>query len=425
MINFLKKICFNIVFLRYNHESVDESDDHDTDDSSMFGSFSSCSPRYHRAYSQVSKTDSVEALDVHLRSSTSSSSLKDVASPMSPNADAASMLAIKSEQHILRSLSVTEDRTTTSRFAANRQALMNCSDSGGSNCSLLSDKTNNSGDLALKLPASLTSTPKQSLSTKEKLACPLSKSIDASSSSSSSILDVAKIHRPQSIEDGGTLKKSSFANLPKFSFSIDDSPKDSSDPSVQTPTTADSVFCKSPPPPIPPKVVVPSQAPYSPKSRTVIKSASASGLSLIIPSDQEAPSKLTTLATNQHAGLISSMSGGSNSSSRDVSPNRDLSPANSLALQLKPPIILRKGPRGFGFSLKAIRVYHGESDYFTVNHLVSQVKMNSPAFDAGLRPGDLITHINGELIQGLLHHQVSFCVLKFDSHLFRFFRYSN
>lgn len=30
----------------------------------------------------------------------------------------------------------------------------------------------------------------------------------------------------------------------------------------------------------------------------------------------------------------------------------------------------------------------------------------SPAFESGVRPGDLITHINGEPVQGLYHTQV-------------------
>ena len=38
---------------------------------------------------------------------------------------------------------------------------------------------------------------------------------------------------------------------------------------------------------------------------------------------------------------------------------------------LKPPIIIRKGPRGYGFTLKAIRVYNNrDSNYYTLQHLV-------------------------------------------------------
>lgn len=171
--------------------------------------------------------------------------------------------------------------------------------------------------------------------------------------------------------------------------------------------------------------------------RSVIKSASVTGLSLIIPSAEEraemsaaanagpnsqtsSGSTTATLGFGHHGinvgqaskGRAHSMSspGHSSTSSRDTSPNRD-NLSGCLTSQLKPPIIIRRGPRGFGFTLKAIRVYFGDTDVYTLHHLVMHVENNSPAFEAGLRPGDLITHINGEPIQGLLHPQVLQLVL--------------
>ena len=64
---------------------------------------------------------------------------------------------------------------------------------------------------------------------------------------------------------------------------------------------------------------------------------------------------------------MQSPGGSSTASSRDASPCRELSP---LLNNLKPPVILRRGARGFGFTIRAIRVYLGDSDYYTVHHLV-------------------------------------------------------
>lgn len=82
--------------------------------------------------------------------------------------------------------------------------------------------------------------------------------------------------------------------------------------------------------------------------------------------------------------------GGSSSTdaSRDTSPCRELSP---LVTNLKPPIIIRREPRGIGFTVHTIRVYYGDTDFYTMHHLVMAVDEKSPAFEAGLRPADLIT----------------------------------
>lgn len=64
---------------------------------------------------------------------------------------------------------------------------------------------------------------------------------------------------------------------------------------------------------------------------------------------------------------IESPGGSSTASSRDTSPCRELSP---LVTSLKPPIIIRRGPNGFGFTVHTIRVYYGDSDFYTMHHLV-------------------------------------------------------
>lgn len=129
------------------------------------------------------------------------------------------------------------------------------------------------------------------------------------------------------------------------------------------------------------------------RSRSVVKSASATGLSLIIPSEEF------------QVGILNSPSGGGSStaSSRDTSPCRELSP---LVSSYKPPIIIKRGPRGFGFTVHTIRVYYGDTDFYTMHHLVMAVDEAGPAFESGLRRADLITHVNGEAVQGLYHTQV-------------------
>ncbi|XP_042369232.1 microtubule-associated serine/threonine-protein kinase 2 isoform X2 [Plectropomus leopardus] len=133
----------------------------------------------------------------------------------------------------------------------------------------------------------------------------------------------------------------------------------------------------------------------------VIKSASATTLSLMIPADHHGASPL--------ASPMSPHSLSSNPSSRDSSPSRDLSPAVS---NVKPAIVIHRAGKKYGFTLRAIRVYMGDSDIYTVHHMVWHVEEGGPAHDAGLREGDLITHVNGEPVHGLVHTEVVELILK-------------
>ncbi|XP_054835835.1 microtubule-associated serine/threonine-protein kinase 2 [Eublepharis macularius] len=136
----------------------------------------------------------------------------------------------------------------------------------------------------------------------------------------------------------------------------------------------------------------------------VIKSASATTLSLLIPSEHHTCSPL--------ASPMSPHSLSSNPSSRDSSPSREFSPA---VINPKPPIIIHRAGKKYGFTLRAIRVYMGNSDIYTVHHVVWHVEEGGPASEAGLREGDLITHVNGEPVHGLVHTEVVELILKSGS----------
>ncbi|XP_029285005.1 microtubule-associated serine/threonine-protein kinase 2 isoform X2 [Cottoperca gobio] len=133
----------------------------------------------------------------------------------------------------------------------------------------------------------------------------------------------------------------------------------------------------------------------------VIKSASATTLSLMIPADHHGASPL--------ASPMSPHSLSSNPSSRDSSPSRDLSPA---VTNVKPAIVIQRVGKKYGFTLRAIRVYMGDSDIYTVHHMVWHVEDGGPAHNAGLRQGDLITQVNGEAVHGLVHTEVVELILK-------------
>uniref|UniRef100_A0A669DV77 non-specific serine/threonine protein kinase n=1 Tax=Oreochromis niloticus TaxID=8128 RepID=A0A669DV77_ORENI len=124
---------------------------------------------------------------------------------------------------------------------------------------------------------------------------------------------------------------------------------------------------------------------------------------------------ISLLLVEQHGGFsplaspMSPHSFSSNPSSRDSSPSRDFFPAVSV---LRSPITIHRSGKKYGFTLRAIRVYIGDSDIYSVHHIVWHVEDGGPAQEAGLCAGDLITHVNGEPVHGLVHTEVVELILK-------------
>ncbi|XP_058474062.1 microtubule-associated serine/threonine-protein kinase 3 isoform X2 [Solea solea] len=134
------------------------------------------------------------------------------------------------------------------------------------------------------------------------------------------------------------------------------------------------------------------------------KSVSTGTLSLMIPGD--------ILGVSPLASPLSPYSLSSDPSSRDSSPSRDSSLCTTNPRQ---PVIIHSCGKKFGFTLRAIRVYSCDGDIYTVYHMVWNVEDGGPAHKAGLKAGDLITHVNGEPVHGLVHTEVVELLLKSGS----------
>ncbi len=72
----------------------------------------------------------------------------------------------------------------------------------------------------------------------------------------------------------------------------------------------------------------------------------------------------------------------------------------------RPKIIIQRGQRGFGFVLRAIKVYLDDTSSYTIQHIVIQIDEDAPAFKSGLRVNDIITHVNDEIVCGKMHTEL-------------------
>jgi microtubule-associated serine/threonine kinase len=419
---------------RYNHSTLDSdaegtrsSAEDSLEDAPLFRSFSSCSPRYRKVHGKdssqlrhsISRCESSDNSDNLSLSSQSPNSLGSSPSFGANGSAGPSKLSMSPElrrPHQIEALTRAENTKSCpelEEMLANSGLKMPTT-VGGANAT--STPTKNSSGIELRhnmnVPSPLVTQSSSDSSVSAKSTTLVNRSVSATESSQTDSDDVSpQVHRRRRHQ------LHAKEPLPKFSISLEEA-EAYSVRALKDRTGATgpvSLPCLvSPNPRLSVEPEIPSPLIQGDRSRSggLVKSSSTSGLSLIIPGDQGEASGGSSGGSSTGVGggvspnlsqSVQSPGGSSTASSRDASPCRDISP---LINSLKPPIIIRRGPRGFGFTIRAIRVYFGDTDFYTVHHLVMEVDKGSPAFDAGLRPGDLVTHINGEAVQGLYHTQV-------------------
>ena len=418
-------------YFRYNHSTLDSdvegtrsSAEDSLEDAPLFRSFSSCSPRYRKVHGKdnamrhsISRCESSDNSDNLSFSSQSPNSLGSSPS-FGANNTGPSKLSMSPElrrPHQIEALTRAENTKSCpelEEMLASSGMKMPTTVGGANACST---PTRESSRHSMSIPSPLVTQSSSDSGVSAKSTTLVNRSVSATESSQTDSDDVSpQVHRRRRHQ------LHPKEPLPKFSISLEEAEaysvralRDRACLSAGNTAPVSLPCLVSPNPRLSVEPEIPSPLVQAERSRSggLVKSSSTSGLSLIIPGDH--PEGAVGGGSSNSSGIggvspnlsqsVQSPGGSSTASSRDASPCRDISP---LINSLKPPIIIRRGPRGFGFTIRAIRVYFGDTDFYTVHHLVMEVDKGSPAFDAGLRPGDLVTHINGEAVQGLYHTQV-------------------
>jgi len=115
----------------------------------------------------------------------------------------------------------------------------------------------------------------------------------------------------------------------------------------------------------------------------------------------------------------------------EVAPTEPAPPARALGVAVplapRPPVALPKGELGFGISCKECKVDEEEDTgvpvwEFSTNPELTGVEPGKPAYRAGMRSGDILTHINGHAITSAEGGRLFGAIQPGDTVTFRFAR---